>query len=454
MTLNPLQNEAYEALVNRENVRIGGLAGTGKTYTVAEALKALPAARRVGREWDDGAILAAPTNKATNILKAKVPHATVSTLHSLLMQPYEKEKTHYDIHPVGEDLPEGVFQLTDEPEMIEVKLESTNTKADTKQMLKAIAAGTHQAVRCVRSEIAGFRPREDPVDAFVIIDESSMIGSDMYNVISRLIPNHALVGDYGQLPPVKDTQIFTEESLDIVLTEVLRQAAGSPIVQYAHDYRRVGFRCEKQGRHIYPGIPLVTRSSSVYEDLLEPNTVAVVWKNADRHAINTACRRIAGFTAPTANEPIVSYANDKSLGVANSATGTIVDVEQFFPEYQLAIATVDFGGEENIRVGLMTDYMVGQDDNTAAVAKLRSIQRRICVQQDADLLPCQWGYAITAHKAQGSEWEKVYVLDTRKAQWGMHMKTSGGDRDIAEQEVRRWFYTAITRARSELRIML
>ena len=53
-----------------------------------------------------------------------------------------------------------------------------------------------------------------------------------------------------------------------------------------------------------------------------------------------------------------------------------------------------------------------------------------------DVTPFGLAYAITVHKAQGSEWPRVTILD----------EFTGEDR-------RRWLYTAITRASREVRIV-
>ena len=76
-------NEALADLRSGEDeVRIAGLAGTGKSTVAVELLRRLP-----GRLW----AVAAPTGKAAHVLRRKgVPHA--STIHSLIYHPYKDEK--------------------------------------------------------------------------------------------------------------------------------------------------------------------------------------------------------------------------------------------------------------------------------------------------------------------------------------------------------------------------
>ena len=55
-----------------------------------------------------------------------------------------------------------------------------------------------------------------------------------------------------------------------------------------------------------------------------------------------------------------------------------------------------------------------------------------------DIVPKEfaYGYAITVHKAQGSEWDKVLVLEERFP--------------FDKEEHARWLYTAVTRASEKL----
>jgi ATP-dependent exoDNAse (exonuclease V) alpha subunit len=53
------------------------------------------------------------------------------------------------------------------------------------------------------------------------------------------------------------------------------------------------------------------------------------------------------------------------------------------------------------------------------------------------LVKATWGYAITCHKAQGSEWPRVIVIDDGWQRW-------------VPEDRARWLYTAITRASEKL----
>ena len=55
-------------------------------------------------------------------------------------------------------------------------------------------------------------------------------------------------------------------------------------------------------------------------------------------------------------------------------------------------------------------------------------------------LQVSYGYAVTCHKAQGGEWDDVFLFLDKKM-YGMPHK-----------ELFRWWYTAVTRARNELHL--
>ena len=56
-----------------------------------------------------------------------------------------------------------------------------------------------------------------------------------------------------------------------------------------------------------------------------------------------------------------------------------------------------------------------------------------------------FGYALTCHKAQGSQWSRVLVFEEDCFNWG----SKPGARDLRAQ----WLYTAITRAVDKVTII-
>ena len=56
-------------------------------------------------------------------------------------------------------------------------------------------------------------------------------------------------------------------------------------------------------------------------------------------------------------------------------------------------------------------------------------------------LRCTWGYALTCHKSQGGEWNRVYLDLSRNI----------GKMD--KPQVYQWMYTAVTRAKCDLYVV-
>lgn len=159
---------------DRRHFAIHGLAGVGKTVTLAALAAELPGARIV-----------APTGKAAAVLRARCG-LEVQTIHSTI----------YDFRG-----------LIDDAERAGVKRPVFTDKGYT-----------------------GLRQR------VVLLDECSMVGESLANDLLKTGAIVVACGDPGQLPPVRDRQFFA--TADVALTQVHRQALDSPIVRQAHAVRR------------------------------------------------------------------------------------------------------------------------------------------------------------------------------------------------------------------------
>ena len=67
----------------------------------------------------------------------------------------------------------------------------------------------------------------------IILDECSMVGDEMARDLRSFGKKILVIGDPGQLPPVKGQGAFTNRTPDTFLTEIHRQAADSPILHLA-----------------------------------------------------------------------------------------------------------------------------------------------------------------------------------------------------------------------------
>jgi exodeoxyribonuclease-5 len=241
-----------------------------------------------------------------------------------------------------------------------------------------------------------------------VLDEVSMVGDRMGNdLLSFRTPIPAL-GDEAQLPPVMDTGFFRRRGPDFQLTEIHRQRQGSPVIELATRVRQ-GQRLP-HGTYgdsaVLPHVD-VTAALEVDQVICDTNRVCL--------ALNQQIRKRFGHDGPTpqVGEKVLCLKNNRDLGLWN---GGIWYVREICPPD---------------KHGMMDMTVVNEDGFTAEVnAPLEPFTSAEGNSQEWQGNPFKFGYAITCHKAQGSQWGSVLVFSTSQ-RFG---------------EDPRWLYTAITRA--------
>jgi exodeoxyribonuclease-5 len=254
----------------------------------------------------------------------------------------------------------------------------------------------------LQGNLIGFRRRFEPgqlADEIALIDEASMIGTglaaDLLATGIRIIAS----GDPGQLPPVEEAPYFT--AADFTLYDIRRQAAGSPIIRQAHAVRH-GQSYQNDGE----AFRVIDRREAARR--IDEFDAVLCWRNTTRHRLNEFIRHrrhgYSGIAMPMPGEPIMCLENHAS-GMMN---GEIFIMRELHPKRGVLLDLADRAQriEQPWFEWLHPNQL--QPRRRAAFAL---------------------GYAITVHKAQGSEWPHVLVLD----------EFAGADRA-------RWTYTAITRA--------
>jgi len=315
---------------------------------------------------------AAYTGKAAHVLIQKGCPAT--TIHSLIYQP--KDKSTARLQWLLEQIPK-----TPEAEKLaalyrEISRERENVKKPSFTLN-------------LDSPLRGAR--------LLVIDECSMvdeqIGRDLESFGCRIL----VLGDPAQLPPVFGGGYFTAVTPDMLLTEVHRQARDNPVLDLATTVRETG---RLPAQH-----PLMLASLSP-QDALGVDQI-IVGRNRTRHAINRRMRELLDFTEdfPMIGEKVVCTRNNHQLGILNGATYEVTGTSHGWLELD---GQLEVEVHPEPFVGVEVDHW-----------KLR----------DAEMF--EYGYALTCHKAQGSQWDRVGVIDQSA--------------DFAPNNAR-WLYTAITRA--------
>ncbi|UXM95832.1 ATP-dependent RecD-like DNA helicase [Bartonella sp. HY329] len=267
--------------------------------------------------------------------------------------------------------------------------------------------------------------RQSPVTqaALIVVDECSMVDEQLGRDLMSFGTPILVLGDPGQLPPISGGGFFTEAEPDFLLTEIHRQAKDNPIIRLALDVR--------EGRDIaygdYGKARIITRNDVNQELVLAADQV-LVGTNRTRKRYNQRLRELKGFDAvyPQAGDKLVCLRNDPVKGLLN---GSLWKVFQ--------------SSKETVKPGI--NLLINPEDDDRGMAKIKLLKAQF-EDPDAEIAwnlkkrydDFDYGYALTTHKAQGSQWDKVVLFDE----------------SYAFRETReRWLYTAITRAAEELVIV-
>lgn len=399
-----------------------GYAGTGKTTIIRHAV--------AGRN----AAFLAYTGKAAQVLRRKGMPAR--TIHSLIYRPV-----------TDKDAEKEAAALLARAEAASSAAERRALGAEYRRL-----TGGKDGRGALSFELRGALGGDFDV---LVVDECSMVSDELLDDLLSFGAPTVLLGDPGQLPPVKGAAAWLAgREPDATLTRIHRQAENSPIIKasvLARSGTPIPFNLE-------PGAPvrkLHLEHLLKNRDLLLGADQVLCGLNRTRSALIRDMRGWLGRREPGekgegvgAGERLICLRNDRERAVFNGEQFTVV--ENLGPMrvkgaacVRLRLAPVDpdpdpddgdGGGPREFTVpvylGRFAEHYAEGRINHPTPDMMRGA------------LDMDFAYAVTVHKAQGSEWGSVALADDGWMRWA---RTAEERADRA-----RWLYTGITRARERL----
>lgn len=263
--------------------------------------------------------------------------------------------------------------------------------------------------------------------SLIIIDEFSMIDEELANYILSYNVPVLLLGDPGQLSPVTSNMgYFIDMKPDVTMTEIHRQAEDNPIIAasiLARTGQNIPYGTFGDNNEVTK-VPLRDLDSKY----LFTTEQILTGKNETRRALNELVKDHYGFQGTLPAKPgikLICLKNDRDLGIYNGSfiENTTPASKINMERYQFKMSFQTEHGHEHKNKRIYTRPLV--NDQSKLTNRERFIRNR--------LVHVDYGYAITAHKSQGSQWNEILIYDDGFATW-------------RKDERCRWLYTAITRA--------
>lgn len=366
---------------DRRSFTLTGAAGTGKT-TLLQIITASI----------ENAVVCAPTNKATIVLRTK-GFKKATTMDRVL------NKTSYvpvSRPPTEEEI---AFFKENRIEIPKFIIEDTYEKVDNQQP-----------------------------GLVVIVDESSMTNEDECARLIALYSKVIFVGDVFQLPPVDGKQWFQDIGPDVTLNEIVRTGALSEITQIANLIRRKSPEWKKTDWHNEVTI-IRNNDWDAVEAALKGADIVLAHKNVTCDGTNQEIRDLRGLTQlpdrflPRRGDYLLSWETDRhsnSRSFVKSETYEVVKAFTAPGSYMVTMKGID-------HVVLV---------NAATLQQQQSPIRH----SNKMIKHFSFAHCITGHKSQGSEWDNVVVLACDKA--------------LKHEDYWNWLYTSCTRAKKRLTVIV
>jgi exodeoxyribonuclease-5 len=384
-------------------IALGGFAGCGKTTVLGHLRSLLPSNLRVAH--------CAYTGKATAILKSKLikcgiinyPNDKISTIHSLIYEPPQDDEDNID------------------------------------------------------SEIKWVLKTELDFD-LIFVDEASMVSELIFDQLMSFNIPIIFAGDHGQLPPIEGT-LNLMANPQIRLEKVHRFAENDPLTKISMLARIEGYIPYGTFGDFVHKVP---KKHSMITDFINgcndfSNSAILCGFNKTRVSLNQKIRtwNKREGKLPVIGERVICLKNNaqaKRCPIYNGICGTVKEIVDHI-DYAYTVVSID--GEDKNYVGKISrnifnnpspdmnsewiyDTVIDQGDDVDNIKRFLKNKNTKTVKKYLDCY--DFGYCMTVHKSQGSEWERVMVIEQPCQHWSGELWN-------------RWLYTSVTRSKKELLIV-
>ena len=285
----------------------------------------------------------------------------------------------------------------------------------------------------------------------IVVDEVSMAPKTLIDLLFTHHVHVICLGDPGQLPPIdKNEDNHLLDYPHIFLDEIMRQAQESEIIQLTMKIRNGESIDYYDGKEVK-----IIPYSQLNTGVLQWGDQILTATNAKRQAINYQMRQLLNYpNHPVDGDKMIclrNYWEDFSVGGDPLINGTIGILKNSFQTWR-QIPPIVKSSIKKFDV-LTSDLMIPDTNDMYDLVDMD--QKMILTGEKCcdwklsyrlgklrprygDIVPKEfaYAYAVTVHKAQGSSWPNVVVLEESFP--------------FDKIEHKRWLYTACTRAEKKL----
>lgn len=266
--------------------------------------------------------------------------------------------------------------------------------------------------------------------ALLVIDEVSMVGEDIALDLLSFGCKVLVLGDPAQLPPVFGEGFFINADPDFMLTEVHRQAQDNPIIRMSMDVREGrGLNVGEYGSSLV--VPRFRLTPNALQEIVVTSDQVLCGTNRTRQILNAQIRGQKGLAGvpnpgmPTVGDRLVCLKNKRDKSLFNGGLFEVLSVANDEIASQMEVRSLD-EEDHHVDIRVPTELFIPSD-------KKKNWYDFLSYEEFT------YGWALTVHKSQGSQWDNVTVFDESAS---------------FKEHAAKHLYTAITRAADRVTVIV